>query len=255
MFQKSTSKEFIKKARKIHGEVYDYSKVIYKRSDQKVTIICKQHGPFRQVPNSHLDGAGCRECGYSNRTYPTKLSLKEIEARMFKVHGTKYDLSRAVYVNCMEEFEVICPTHGSFWIQPVSFIHAGQGCRQCGLAERGANQTEKFRKSFVSRAREIHGERYEYDMGSLVNSKTPMRMICKIHGEFFRTPCDHLANQGCIICGRERTTQYSNKRIAVRSGRRDHLIADPSGGTGLVLHDERLACVLRHHVRDPYMKW
>jgi len=42
----STSK-FIRKAKKIHGYLYDYSKVKYKLDSQKVVVICKEHGEFK----------------------------------------------------------------------------------------------------------------------------------------------------------------------------------------------------------------
>jgi len=49
--------------RKVHGDRYDYSKVEYVKSLQKVTIICPDHDEFEQTPNSHLSGSGCPQCG------------------------------------------------------------------------------------------------------------------------------------------------------------------------------------------------
>lgn len=44
--KKLTTKEWIQKAHTIHGDKYDYSKVDYKRSRDKVCIICPTHGEF-----------------------------------------------------------------------------------------------------------------------------------------------------------------------------------------------------------------
>ena len=49
---------FIDKAKKIHGEKYDYSKVEYKGVFEQLEIICKKHGEFTQRPNDHLNGHG-----------------------------------------------------------------------------------------------------------------------------------------------------------------------------------------------------
>lgn len=49
--------------RKVHGDKYDYSKVLYKAWNIKVTIGCPHHGDFEQEPNSHLQGSGCPVCG------------------------------------------------------------------------------------------------------------------------------------------------------------------------------------------------
>lgn len=60
-----TTEEFIEKARKIHGDKYDYSKVIYKTNRDKVIIICSIHGEFQQAPDKHLGGHNCPVCNES----------------------------------------------------------------------------------------------------------------------------------------------------------------------------------------------
>lgn len=61
---KSTTKEFVEKARKIHGERYDYSLVIYINARTKVKIICPKHGIFEQTARNHINSKqGCTECG------------------------------------------------------------------------------------------------------------------------------------------------------------------------------------------------
>ena len=51
MGRRLTTKEFIEKAKKKHGDKYDYSKVVYKSSREKVTIIC----PEQVTRKSHKD--------------------------------------------------------------------------------------------------------------------------------------------------------------------------------------------------------
>ena len=60
---KLTTEEFIKKAREVHGDKYDYSKVEYVDSKTKVCIICPEHGEFWQKPCNHLFDNGCPKCG------------------------------------------------------------------------------------------------------------------------------------------------------------------------------------------------
>ena len=58
------AKRFIERAKLIHGDRYDYSKVIYTNKETKVEIICQQHGSFMQSPGKHLhDECGCPACG------------------------------------------------------------------------------------------------------------------------------------------------------------------------------------------------
>lgn len=61
-----TTAEFIRRARAIHGNKYDYSKVVYINSRTKVCIICKEHGEFWQTPAKHLQCHGCPKCNRSH---------------------------------------------------------------------------------------------------------------------------------------------------------------------------------------------
>lgn len=63
MAARLTTEQFIERARALYGDEYDYSKVVYKKSNEKVCIVCRKHGEFWQVPNSHLSGHGCPACG------------------------------------------------------------------------------------------------------------------------------------------------------------------------------------------------
>ena len=63
---RSSKEDFIKKALEIHKGKYDYSNVNYVNSKTKVSIICPEHGEFKQKPNGHLSGAGCPMCNLSH---------------------------------------------------------------------------------------------------------------------------------------------------------------------------------------------
>lgn len=65
---KLTQKEFIEKSILVHGDYYDYSKVVYVRNKDKVIIICPKHGEFEQEANSHLQGVGCKKCGIERKS-------------------------------------------------------------------------------------------------------------------------------------------------------------------------------------------
>jgi group I intron endonuclease len=56
------TKEFISRAIKVHGELYDYSKFIYTKTSTNGIIICPKHGSFPQSPSNHLKGTKCPDC-------------------------------------------------------------------------------------------------------------------------------------------------------------------------------------------------
>lgn len=65
--RKLTTDEFIKKAREVHCDKYDYSKVEYINKRTKVCIICPIHGKFWQLPNNHIrHKQGCPKCSMSH---------------------------------------------------------------------------------------------------------------------------------------------------------------------------------------------
>lgn len=63
---RNTTSDFINKAIKVFGDAYDYSNVKYVNSKTPVCIICKKHGAFYQIPNTHLLGHGCPKCAKRN---------------------------------------------------------------------------------------------------------------------------------------------------------------------------------------------
>ena len=57
--------ESIQKASSIHNNYYDYSKVKFDKTTDKVIIICPKHGEFEQIWHTHLCGSGCPKCNQS----------------------------------------------------------------------------------------------------------------------------------------------------------------------------------------------
>lgn len=67
-YQKNTNTiiNFIQKARIVHSDKYDYSKVNYVNNRSQIEIICPIHGSFYQIPHVHLEGCGCPKCKSSH---------------------------------------------------------------------------------------------------------------------------------------------------------------------------------------------
>ena len=79
MRRKLTTKEVVERFKKVHGDKYDYSRVEYDGTNTKVKIICREieHGIFEQTPSSHLNGRGCRYCGYIKRGNSLRKTIEE----------------------------------------------------------------------------------------------------------------------------------------------------------------------------------
>lgn len=122
---KYTTDEWIEAVKRVHGEKYDYSKVEYKKSSEKVCVICPNHGEYYITPNHHLRGVGCPKCGGS-----FKSNTDSFIKRAGKVHDNYYDYSKVNYINSKTNVCIICPRHREFYQTPLHHL-SGQGCPKC----------------------------------------------------------------------------------------------------------------------------
>lgn len=82
---------FIKKAKSIHKDKYEYDKVEYKNSYTKIKIYCKCcQNYFWQTPNKHLTGRGCPKCGNIQKGMVRRYSLIEFIKKVKDLYGNKY---------------------------------------------------------------------------------------------------------------------------------------------------------------------
>lgn len=196
----SSSSEFIADSKKMHGDTYDYSKVEYTKADSPVTIICSLHGDFEQLPYNHKRGTGCPKCSSSH----TK-DYDEFMKRALEKHSDWYDYSRVSYDKMKDEIEIGCPNpeHGFFKTTASKHISTKSpyGCPKCVFK----NNTQE---TFISLAKEIHGDYYGYEKVKYVKMKAPVTIICPRHGNFSVTPSNHCRKfQGCQNCSRGNLTQ------------------------------------------------
>ena len=191
---KKTNDEFVVDAKKIHGELYDYSLVEYNGNKNPVAIICKIHGKFSQTPNSHSRGAGCPLCGDAKTLAGVSSSTSKFIADAKSIHGEKFDYSAVKYVGNKQKVAIICPTHGKFLQRPNEHL-SGYGCAQC------AGSVKKTTAEFVAQAVKIYGDLYDYSLVNYISNKTPVTIICKKHGPFKKYPTAHIyKHEGCSKC-------------------------------------------------------
>ena len=120
-----STNQFIEKAKKVHGDRYNYSKVNYVNNKTPICITCKEHGDFWQIPYSHLAGNGCNKCNGG-----TSFSCDEFIQKANEIHNKFYDYSQVEYKNARTKVKIICPKHGEFWQTPECHLR-GQGCPKC----------------------------------------------------------------------------------------------------------------------------
>ncbi len=182
---------FLAKAIKTHGDLYDYSKVIYINNKTRVKIICPEHGSFWQQPMVHLMGSGCQKCGGHSEVTKDIFIVKANEK-----HNSFYNYDNIILGRMDRHINIICPEHGSFSQRPNNHIN-GTGCPKC-YDIRKRYSTDQF----IENAIKIHGGTYNYNNVIYINALTPVEIICKEHGSFWQRPNEHtIGKSGCSDCG------------------------------------------------------
>jgi predicted nucleic acid-binding Zn-ribbon protein len=123
-----------------------------------------------------------------------EITLDKVKQKASMLHGSKY-----TYVELLKEkgkpvrVVCICPTHGEFTIRAARHYTEGKGCPKC-------SSTTSI-EEFIRRAKEKHGNRYDYSKVVFSTLKDKVTIICKEHGEFMQTANDHVLYRGCPKCG------------------------------------------------------
>jgi hypothetical protein len=131
--------EFMQRAIEVHQVRYDYSQVAseFGGANKAVSIVCQEHGPFRQLPIGHLSGRGCRKCAIDRLAAQYRKSTDEYIADARKVHSDLYDYSKVDYKGASDNVTIICAIDGPFEQSPTSHL-SGIGCPRCSRRAQGA---------------------------------------------------------------------------------------------------------------------
>ena len=186
--------EFIERAKKIHGDKYDYSKVEYVNNRTKVCIICPEHGEFWQIPYHHLKGNGCKKCANYNlwKEKRKKIDFIEFKKRIIEKFGDIYDFSKTKYVDT--HTKIIIGYNGKFFETLPSKLMTNS--QKNPIKHDFIENTEDF----IKKSKSIYGDKYDYSKVNYISTRKKVCIICRKHGEFFQSPNDHINGCQCPMC-------------------------------------------------------
>lgn len=193
---------FIKNAQSIHGNHYDYSKVIYISAATKVIIICPTHGEFLQTPNKHFNHSqGCNDCAIIKNSNNLRKTTEEFINEAKQIYGELYDYSNVNYISCNEYVNIKCNLHNIYFEQtPSCHLSNKTGCTKCissKISERFLIGIDEF----IRRANEFH--KYKYDYSGLIyrTLNDNITIKCIQHNIYFNQRADdHLKYIACPKC-------------------------------------------------------
>lgn len=145
--------KFIKLAKEVHGDKFDYSLCDYKNAHTKIKIICSIHGIFEQIPWNHIkELAGCPYCSEN------KTTLEIFKYKSNWKHNNRYDYSLITeYINNTTKVKIICPQHGIFEQNPRNH-QWGDGCPKCT-----ESKGERIIREFLEKHNIVYLKEYSFD--------------------------------------------------------------------------------------------
>ena len=178
---------FVKKAKEVHGDSYEYMTI----EGKDVRYRCYSHGEVTQDRSGHLSGAKCYQCAVKDFGKGRRDSFEEYVLKARSKHRDKFTYVRFDSHNVV----YTCPTHGE-QNQNKKVHLRNYGCPKCGRDAAATNIAWSF-EGYVKKAKEVHGETYEYQQ----LTKTNIEYKCKQHGEVSQVKSTHLQGHGCPKCG------------------------------------------------------
>ena len=204
-----TTEQWVKKARKVHGKKYDYSKTKYVNATTKVIVTCPDHGDFEINPSNHIQPTlkrGCKRCS-GGRTFNydnsrKRLSQAEFLKRVSEVAPPNLDFSKSIYKGQKKTVTVVCKLHGEFESWPHN-LFSGQNCSDCAAFLSGKKRRVNA-KEIEERIIQHFGDKYEIDKKSVKMATKRIRLKCNKHGWFEGLLGNLLVTPGCPKCTREK---------------------------------------------------
>ena len=180
------------KAKVVHGDKYDYSRVEFTNISNKVEIVCRTHGSFWQSLLNHvLNENNCPTCSQADDL----LTFEEFLTKARIIHGERYMYRKEAYQNTASMITITCKEHGDFPQRAASHL-AGCGCKACFVISNRLTTDQ-----FIKNAQEIHNNRYDYSKAIYSGSKSKVEIICPKHGSFWQSPNSHVSHRaGCKGC-------------------------------------------------------
>ncbi len=197
---------------KIEKYLKDTSYTFYKYVNSKEVYIQDEYGVYKTTLNR-----------LQNKQLPTSQTVIDFKQWLInkatKVHGCRftYDIPDSC-TKLKDSFIVICPSHGPFKSNYTNHIFKKNGCKSCF-----STSLLKPLDYFLDKAKEVHGNDYDYTKALYKGMKIKLEIICKTHGIFMQTPDKHLQGQGCPKCSqiRSKVCGYS-KTDFVESAKRSY---------------------------------
>lgn len=190
-----TTEQFIKEAKEVWGDKYDYSITKYDGALKPIKVIY-QGIVFDQIASTHLRSA-------------PELNMNRdwfIKRAQDKWGKDRYDYSLVEYKHCKSKVKIIYNKTGEIFEQ----IPAGH---LISAPENIKLSVRKTTEQFIKDANLVHDFKFSYDKTDYIKNQIKVIITCPIHGDFEQTPLSHLQGNGCPSCNESRGEKLISKYL------------------------------------------
>ena len=187
-----TTEQFIKEAKEVWGDKYDYSLTDYKGALKTIKVIYDGI-VFEQIASSHING----------RAPELNMNKDWFIKRAHYKWGDKYDYSLVDYKDCKTKVNIIYNQTGEIFEQTPSnhLIYAPE--------KKIINKTTE---QFIEQCSKIHNNKYSYDQTIYTKSSDKVIIKCPKHGYFKQNANSHFLGMGCKRCACELERNIKTKK-------------------------------------------
>ena len=197
---KLTQEQVINSFKEVHGDAFDYSRVVYVDTHTPVEVYCKKHDcNFKTLPKNHKKGSKCKICGREAQINKAKKEQEDFIKDAKAVYGEKDNYDLVKYSNNKTEVIISCSLHGKFEVRPDLYLQ-GKGCLEC--RRKKTKSTDK--EVFLEEAKKVYGDKDDYTNTKVISSKEDIEIRCTKHNHTFTKSIQtYLAGYGCPKCSAE----------------------------------------------------
>jgi Zn finger protein HypA/HybF involved in hydrogenase expression len=226
-----TTEIFIQRAIEKHGDVYKYDKSVFVSYGTNIEIWCRKCSKFfTQLPGNHLKGCGCPGCAFDacyerKRQKAWRGFLQQAE----KSFGNKFSYHLAQYIDSRAKIDIVCNACSSIFQKP---IHGHLNSGKCPTCDGTCNTgwQKKTTQDFIQQAKEIHGDKYGYDLVIYTTGDQKVLIKCNTCAHIWPQKADnHLQGCGCPKCA-EFERRLSKEEFIKRSKEKHGELFDYSYG-------------------------
>jgi very-short-patch-repair endonuclease/Zn finger protein HypA/HybF involved in hydrogenase expression len=197
--RRKTTEQFVLESKAIHNDKYNYDKVVYVNSTDKVVIRCNTcNTEFNQTPSKHINsGHGCPKCGIKNRTDGRHKTTEQFISSAKLIHYDKYCYNKVDYANDHTKITISCNKCNIDFKQTPAGHLTGRGCSLCAIKNK-ANARRNTTDGFIAKSKSIHNNNYNYNKVLYVRRHFKVIIKCnKCNLEFNQEAGSHLSGSGC----------------------------------------------------------